>query len=425
MPQRHTEQYSVSSIPYIKQLLLLWAQRYDVCCFLDSHSYTHLFSSFDCLLAVEPVHQYVAENHILPTLQQFIDTHNDWLFGHLNYQLKNETEPTHSYYTGYSFFPTVFLFQPATVIQLKNNLITIHSIYAPKTIWKSILNSSPFADDTQTASVSLQPRISKETYIATVQNIQQQIQKGNCYEMNYCIDFFAKHAYMQPELVYEKLMKLASAPFAAYYKLHNNYALCASPERFLKKTGNTIVSQPIKGTAPVKNNDFAAVERKKLYNNLKERSENVMIVDLVRNDFSKICKEGSVHVQELFGIYSFPQVHQMISTIVGTLKNNCSFTNILQATFPAGSMTGAPKRKVIMLTDDYESQARSLYSGSIGYITPEGDFDWNVVIRTLLYNSATGYASYGAGSAITHYSQPEKEWDECLLKAKAIQQALK
>lgn len=182
----------------------------------------------------------------------------------------------------------------------------------------------------------------------------------------------------------------------------------------------------MKGTARRNLAHAAADEalKQKLYNSAKERSENVMIVDLMRNDLSQVCNEASVQVDELFGIYTFPQVHQMISTISGEIKEEISFTQLLKALFPMGSMTGAPKRRVMQLIDQYEEFSRGLFSGSVGYITPEGDFDFNVVIRSILYNAANGYVSCPVGSGITFYSDAEKEWEECLLKVEAIRQVL-
>jgi para-aminobenzoate synthetase component 1 len=199
-----------------------------------------------------------------------------------------------------------------------------------------------------------------------------------------------------------------------------------SPERYLKKEGKTILSQPIKGTAKryPDNPELDLKNLNALKDSEKERAENIMVVDLVRNDLSKICEHGSVHVDELCKVYSFPQVHQMISTVSGTLRDDVQFSDAVKATFPMGSMTGAPKKKVMELIERYEKSKRGLFSGSIGYITPYNDFDFNVVIRSVLYNAATRYLSFHTGSAITFSSDPEKEYEECLLKAAAIKKAL-
>jgi para-aminobenzoate synthetase component I len=222
------------------------------------------------------------------------------------------------------------------------------------------------------------------------------------------------------------LSALSPNPFGGIYRLGEKWLLCASPERFLRKTGNRILSQPIKGTAARTSiNEISDTEAKQaLFNSGKDRSENVMVVDLVRNDLAKISEEGTVVVDELYGIYTFPHVHQMISTISGQLKTAITFADIIKATFPMGSMTGAPKKRVRELIKAYEPVPRGLFSGTIGYISPKGDFDFNVVIRSLLYNALTGYLSFPAGSGITFYSDAEAEWEECLLKVSAIRQIL-
>ena len=149
-----------------------------------------------------------------------------------------------------------------------------------------------------------------------------------------------------------------------------------------------------------------------------------MVVDLVRNDLSRVCKEGTVTVEELFGVYRFPQVHQMISTIKGELRDGMNLADVLKASFPMGSMTGAPKKRVLELIEQFERTKRGLYSGAVGYIDPKGDYDFNVVIRSLLYNASAKYLNYQVGGGITFYSDAEKEYEECLLKATAIRQLL-
>ena len=219
---------------------------------------------------------------------------------------------------------------------------------------------------------------------------------------------------------------MSPTPFACFYKLEDQYLLCASPERYLQKKGNTLISQPIKGTIKrdLLNEEADKQLIARLQQSEKDRSENVMVVDLVRNDLSRVCKEGTVEVEELFGVYSFPQVHQMISTIKGELKEGINLADVLKASFPMGSMTGAPKRRVLELIEQFERTKRGLYSGAVGYIDPEGNYDFNVVIRSLFYNATTRYLNYQVGGGITFYSDAEKEYEECLLKASAIQQVL-
>jgi para-aminobenzoate synthetase component 1 len=217
-------------------------------------------------------------------------------------------------------------------------------------------------------------------------------------------------------------MALSPSPFSAYYRLFDRYLLCASPERYLRKQGNALISQPIKGTSrrDRTNSENDEMSKSELFYSEKERSENVMVVDLVRNDLSKVCEQGSVEVAELFGIYSYPTVHQMISTVKGKLLPEVNFADVLKATFPMGSMTGAPKKKVMELIEEYEQTKRGLYSGTLGYISPSDDFDFNVVIRSILYNERDETISYQVGSAITANSNATKEYEECLLKAQAI-----
>jgi para-aminobenzoate synthetase component 1 len=281
--------------------------------------------------------------------------------------------------------------------------------------------------------VKIQSLVSKKEYIKIINKLKQHILRGDCYEINFCQEFFAENAEMDPVDVYKKLSHFSPNPFSALYRLNNQWLICASPERFIKKQGNKIISQPIKGTSKRDkgDNEKDMLSRDDLRNSAKDRSENVMVVDLVRNDLSKVCKDGTVEVDELYGIYSFPQVHQMISTISGVLKANISFTDIIKATFPMGSMTGAPKKRVMELIEQHEKIKRGIFSGAVGYISPDGGlpavqagFDFNVVIRSIMYNADSKYLSFKAGSGITFYSDPEQEWEECLMKAEAMKNVL-
>jgi para-aminobenzoate synthetase component 1 len=234
-------------------------------------------------------------------------------------------------------------------------------------------------------------------------------------------------ACINPADVYHRLTSVSPNPFSVFYRVNDSYLLCASPERYLMKKGSRIFSQPIKGTIKREKGDLLSDEKLKreLRESIKEQAENVMVVDLVRNDLTKVCREDSVHVDELFGIYSFPQVHQMISTISGDLKEGMGFTEVIEASFPMGSMTGAPKKRVMQLIDQYEATPRGIFSGAVGYIDPDGDFDLNVVIRSIMYNARERYLCYKLGSGITFYSDAVKEWEECLLKGEAIRGVLK
>ena len=404
--------------------MLNWANRFNICCFLDNHQYSSPFHSIECLLAVG-VHQSIhpennADLRLLLQQQQ-----GNWLFGHVSFNYKDQFFPSAATRLNPIGFADIFFFCPQIVLRLETGTLVIESIAtSPEAIFESICKEE-IPVNTANTNNRLQPGISKESYIHAIKKLKQHILRGDCYEINFCMEFFGE-GLLDPVDTYFKLTGLSPVPFAAFYKNKNSYLLCASPERYMQRKGSRILSQPIKGT--IKRNKAQPAEdellKKYLYNSQKERSENVMVVDLVRNDLSKICREGTVHVDELFGVYTFPQVHQLISTISGELNDEMNLADVLEATFPMGSMTGAPKLKVLQLINEYEITTRGLFSGCVGYIAPNGDFDFNVVIRSILYNSARAYISCQAGSGITYNSDPEKEYEECLLKASAMMQVL-
>jgi para-aminobenzoate synthetase component I len=406
--------------------MLNWCNRFNICAFLDNHHYQLPGHSYECLVGCGSVAIISANaGNALSTLQEFLNTQNDWCFGHLGYDLKNETEQLQSAHEDKIGFYDVSFFVPQYVFQLSETTLSIGSLTNDhSTVFEQIQTEKPAV--TKHEPIAIQERVGRQQYISTIETIQQHILRGDCYELNYCIEFFAEDATIDPVQVYESLASVSPNPFSAFYKWNNSYLLCASPERFLRKEGTKILSQPIKGTRKRNNTDTAEDEilKDELYQSEKDRSENVMVVDLVRNDLSRVCKEGTVKVDELFGIYSFPQVHQMISTISGELKNDISFTDMMRYTFPMGSMTGAPKRRVMQIIEEQEQTRRGIFSGAVGYIAPNGDFDLNVVIRSILYNTSTSYLSYLVGSGITFYSNAEQEYEECLLKASAIKQVL-
>jgi para-aminobenzoate synthetase component I len=422
----------------MKEKVLSWTQRFTTFCFLDNHHYALAPHTMECLLGAGVKRQLQCNTgDALEQLQQFINappanpydhTKTGWLFGHLGYDLKNETERVYSLHPDKIRFPDLFFFEPEIIVRLNGNEIVIEAD-EPEKVFKVIEALPPYPASAvktlPTTGPVIRSRISKEEYLAIILQLKQHILHGDCYEINFCQEFFTE-SFIDPLAVYKKLSHLSPNPFSALYKVNDQWLICASPERFLKKQGNTILSQPIKGTAKrIEGNEKKdQLSKEDLWRSAKDRSENVMVVDLVRNDLAKVCEEGTVKVDELYGIYSFPQVHQMISTISGELKEDISFTDIIKATFPMGSMTGAPKKRVMELIEQYEKTKRGIFSGAVGYIAPGGDFDFNVVIRSILYNALSGYLSFQAGSGITFYSDPEKEWEECMLKAEAIRKVL-
>ncbi len=261
----------------------------------------------------------------------------------------------------------------------------------------------------------------KKHYLEKVKKLKHHIQLGNIYEINYCIQFTAEEVEINPYQLFLKLNAVSEAPHACLAKFDDDWIICSSPERFIQRSGNKLITQPIKGTAR-RGSNLAEDEHLKnnLKNSLKEKTENVMIVDVARNDLSRIAEKGSVQVEELFGVYSYRQVHQMISTVSCTIDKTCSFDEIINATFPMASMTGAPKIRAMQLIDEFENFKRNFYSGSIGFIDKSGDFDFNVVIRSMVYNERNKTISFSVGSAITSMCEPEKEWEECMIKADAL-----
>lgn len=412
----------------IKQQILTWLQPFNICCFLDNNQYSSNYHQVECLVAVNATHSICPSAHYLQELNIFLEKHkNKWIFGHVSFDVKEELFNIPSLHKSNIQFPPLFFFVPEIVIKLTKENITIFSATDnPQTIYAAILSQKNHPTANDISNIDIQPKISKATYLQHIAALQHHIQIGDCYEINYCQEFFANHVTINPVATFKKLIQVSPTPFACYYTLQQQHLLCASPERYIKKEGSTLISQPIKGTIK-RNKENSATDnilKETLRASKKDQRENVMIVDLVRNDFSRICKPGSVKVEELFGIYTYPQVHQMISTITGEVENNINLAHILQETFPMGSMTGAPKKKVLALTEQYEQSKRGIYSGTVGYIDPTGNFDFNVVIRSILYNANHQYLSYLVGGGITFYSNAENEYEECLLKAEAMKKAL-
>ena len=398
-------------------------------CYLDSNNYPNYpYSTFGSLFAIDAIDVISVNKNCLSQLERFQQQHKDWLFGFLNYDLKNEIEPAlQSNNTDHIGNVLLHFFVPKYLVKIENNKVEIgvNNESALDEFNNLILFSNQLRTHNSQLTINIQHRISKQDYISTINKIKNHIQLGDIYEMNFCQEFYAENIEINPVLVFQKLNTLSKAPFTSFFRNENNYLLCASPERFLKRQQNTLISQPIKGTRKrIKNEKEDNHIKQQLFFDEKERSENVMIVDLVRNDFSRIAIKDTVEVEELFGIYSFEQVHQMISTISCKIENNVSFSTIINAVFPMGSMTGAPKMAAMQLIEQYEASKRGLFSGAVGYLTPKGNFDFNVAIRSILYNHENKYVSIQAGSAITIDCDAEKEYEECLLKAKAMLEAL-
>jgi para-aminobenzoate synthetase component 1 len=411
--------------------VLQWAQQFEEVAWLDSNSYEHGHGSYEAILAVDALTAIKTDyQKAFDKLEEYQTLTNDWLFGYLSYDLKNDVERLKSKNADGLDFPDLYFFQPKKLFLFSENEIEVLYLnFVSDELegdWQDILNTS-LADRKQSRNppVKIRLRTSKDSYFEKVNEMLRHMDRGDIYEANFCQEFYSEGATIDPLRTFEHLNAISSPPFATFLKLGTHFALSASPERYLKKEGTTVISQPIKGTAKRLANaseDAKMVER--LANDPKERSENIMITDLVRNDLSRFATKGSVAVEELCKIYTFEQVHQMISTIKCEVDNSLSSVELIRKTFPMGSMTGAPKISAMKIIEELEDAKRGLYSGAVGYFAPNGDFDFNVVIRSILYNSETNYVSYSVGGAITAKSIPESEYEECLIKAKAMREVL-
>jgi para-aminobenzoate synthetase component I len=420
--------FSLTVTPTVKQQMLNWASQFNICCFMDNNNYPASLQSFETLVAAGAWKWVkLGAGNAFCTLKAFHAHQADWLFGHFGFDLKAETESVPSALPDRIGFPDCYFFVPEHLLLLQDNQVLISSYSAdPEKLLRIILNSRPAIHSEADSPVKLQPAMGKDEYINTVNALKAHIHRGDCYEINFCQEFFASPAEINPVKVFNRLTEISPNPFSVFYKIEDVYLLCASPERFLRINAGSVWSQPIKGTAPRNTVDPQADAElaRLLAINSKEQSENVMVVDLVRNDLSRFCQPGTVHVEELFGVYSFPQVHQLISTVKGELTPGMNWIDAVQQSFPMGSMTGAPKRRVLELIEAYEKVRRGIFSGAVGYCTPEGNADFNVVIRSILYNQTKKYLSCLVGSGITWYAEAEKEYEECLLKAAAIMETV-
>ena len=424
----HT-QITLHSVEGFKTQLLAWAQQFDDIVWLDSNQYLQPYSSYDSILAVDAFTGIQTDSvNGFQKLKEYQSMTNDWIFGYLSYDLKNDMEPLRSQNFDGLNFPDLCFFQPKRLFLFKEDKLTIRYLNVVSeevdADLKSIETFSVQNSSSHKNNIQIESRISKNQYIKQVSTLLSHIHRGDIYEANFCQEFYA-HADIHSLETYFKLNKISQPPFATFLKTGDKFLLSSSPERYLKKVGLEIMSQPIKGTTRRSEHlDEDADLKTILESDPKERSENIMIVDLVRNDLSKIAQKGTVNVTELCQIYSFKQVHHMISTVQAKALPTISPVDIIAATFPMGSMTGAPKISAMNIIEALEATKRGLYSGTVGYFTPEGDFDFNVVIRSILYNASKSYVSFSVGSAITSKSIPENEYEECLVKAKAMRSVL-
>lgn len=419
--------FEVNSLDF-QAKALQWAQQFEQVCYLQSNGYADDYSSIESLLAVDAQAIFTGNGEAtFDKLENFKAKHpGQWMLGFFGYDLKNELEDLTTAQPDNLGFPDAYFFIPKTVLKFSDLGLEIESSN-PDHVFNAIQElSTRTVNSTQKhEAIRVNKRMSKAQYFDAFEKMMAHIKRGDIYEVNLCQEFYADDTSLDPVATYNTLNTVSPTPFSTFFKLVDKFILSASPERFLAKRGQTLISQPIKGTAP-RGKDEADDERLKteLRNNPKEIAENVMIVDLVRNDMTQSVEPATVNAQRKLEIHTFKQVHQLISTVTGQQRKDISDIAAIKNLFPPGSMTGAPKISAMRLCDRYEKSNRGVYSGTVGYFSPDGDFDFNVIIRTILYNQTKGHLSFHTGGALTYNAQVEDEYNECLLKASAIIAAL-
>ena len=428
---RKKEIFPIENLKIFKQQLFSWGKQFEIITWLDSNNYEQKYTEFKGVLAVGEFTSIKTDyKGAFEKLKEYQSYTKDYIFGYISYDVKNDVENLSSRNFDGLGFADLFFFQPEKIIFIKDNTVEFHylnmlddEIISDFTAITSVKDLQE--EITSPSEVKIKLRVQKDEYHHKVTKLLKHIHRGDLYEANFCQEFYIEDTAINPFKIYKELNVVSEAPFAVFLKVDEHYLLSASPERYIKKQANKIISQPIKGTAKRYTNEVK--DQKEVFDlqkDEKERSENIMIVDLVRNDLSKTAKKGSVKVEELCKVYSFKQVHQLISTVVSEIENVTHPVDVIRDTFPMGSMTGAPKVSAMQIIEELEETKRGLYSGAVGYFTPDGDFDFNVIIRSILYNEDEKYISFSVGGAITAKSNPEKEYEECLLKAKAMKQVL-
>ncbi|CAL2090067.1 anthranilate synthase component I family protein [Tenacibaculum sp. 190524A02b] len=431
---RTVREFSIDNPKEFKEKLFIWSTQFDTFVWLDSNNHDQTYTSFDCALAIEEFTSIKTDYHnAFDKLKEYQSYTKDYIFGYISYDVKNDVEQLSSNNFDGLNFSDLYFFQPQKLIFIKESTVEFHYLQMIddeleedfEEIYETNPNSLSLNKPQSSEKIKIKLRIHKDEYHEKVSKVLEHIHRGDIYEANFCQEFYIENSTINPYKIYKHLNEISEPPFATFFKNNEQYVISATPERYIKKVGNKIVSQPIKGTAKRLINK---IEDDKIAFDLardeKERSENIMIVDLVRNDLSRTAKKGTVKVEELCKVYSFKQVHQMISTITSETAPNIHPVDIIKDTFPMGSMTGAPKISAMEIIEKLEETKRGLYSGTIGYFTPDNDFDFNVIIRSILYDQNKQYISYSVGGAITAKSIPEKEYEECLLKAKAMKYVL-
>lgn len=422
--QRKKASFIIDDADELLDRVINWSEKHKLFSLHNSNQHFVKYGKYAWLVGAGGQAIYFS-NAVFENLHKYHAKHNDWIFGCLPYDLKNNLEDLRSDNPDKIHFPKALFFRPEVVLRFDDKLLFIETLSTnPQEVFSEI-TASVKPEEKPHETVALQSPYTKGEYISKIEALQKHIQQGDIYEVNFCQEFFAEGVELNSATAYKKLNQRTKAPFSAFLKINQWSVLSGSPERYLAKRENKIISQPIKGTARRAEDRVEDARIKEaLLNSKKERAENVMIVDLVRNDLSITAKDNSVEVEELFGVYTFPTVHQLISTVVSEIAEDRNWGEVLKHSFPMGSMTGAPKVSAMNLIEEFEDFKRGIFSGAVGYVSPTGDFDFNVIIRSIIYNSKTKNLSAPVGGAITILSNPEEEYEECLLKVRAIKDSL-
>lgn len=350
----------------------------------------------------------------------------DWLVGYFRYDLKDALEQLHPRLKAEPDQDPSRWWTPRWVLEWNKGELLLHCSEHDRASGEALVEAlhAPAAEGQVSAPANWTACTTRSEYLERAGTLLDHIQRGDIYEVNYCTTRLAQLPNWDPFTAFGELLRKSGAPFAGFMRMEEQFTLCASPERYLAFEGDRIVGQPMKGTRPRSQDPVEDMRlAEELASDNKERSENIMALDVMRHDLARIAASGTVHVDELCGVHSYAQVHQMVSTVSARSRSGISQGDAARSAFPMASMTGAPKFRAMQLIDAAEDRARGLFSGSLGFFAPDGTADLNVVIRTVLYNATTGLASLSTGSALTAQCDPQLEWEECELKARSVIQA--
>ena len=378
-------------------------------------------------LALFPKKKIISNNFF--EVKKIIESSNERWFGYFSYELCNQFEKISQAKKSYIDLPEICLLNFELYFEFDHSKKDVIAHFSDYKYLDEVLKYKNKSNDNLGFKIkNFFSNFTNDIYLKKILDIKKMIENGDFFQMNLTRKFygnFTKNNNQQQNFkLFENLVKSNPSNYSSFLKLDKNYVISSSPELFLKIDDNIVISRPIKGTiARGKNKTIDAKNKSILKNSVKDRAENLMIVDLVRNDFSRFCSPGSVKINNLFKIDGYKNIYHMSSEIIGKISKNYSGLDALQFCFPPGSMTGAPKVKAMQLISDIEKNKRGLYSGAIGYIEGGTKLNLSVVIRTLIIRGRK--FEFQSGGAITHDSLPNKELKEMFDKSKSIIDLLK